>query len=252
MKLRRLALLVAPVALTTTLFLSGTSVRAQESSPVSAPAPTPIPTPGQPTETVSPTTSHGESEASTASAETGHPEEEERGPKIALFGKPLDKVWQFLLRVVNFAIFFSLLYFILKGALSSAFKARANELEEQLAQAGKDKAEGEAQMKELEARMAGMQQDLEGIMAKSEADAETEKQRILEAARAEASQILAQAQAEIQSQQRLAEKKLRTLVAELAIEGAAKRLEYLVQGKTAEAVLDMAIDQVGAIKGGVK
>jgi len=42
-------------------------------------------------------------------------------------------------------VFFFGLFFLLKGALSSAFKARTKELQEQLGQAERDKAEGLAQ-----------------------------------------------------------------------------------------------------------
>ena len=45
-------------------------------------------------------------------------------PQIKLFGLPLGQLGQFSVRVVNFAIFFAILYFILKGALSSAFKSQ--------------------------------------------------------------------------------------------------------------------------------
>ncbi|HWQ07796.1 MAG TPA: ATP synthase F0 subunit B, partial [Holophaga sp.] len=131
---------------------------------------------------------------------------------------------------------------------SSAFKARAKELEEQLHQAEKDKAEGEAQLQALEGRMAGMQSELSAIMARSQADAEAEKARILEAAQAEAAQILAQTRAEIEFQKRLAEKELRALVAELAVEGATQRLAAQVQGPVAERVLDRAIQEVGGAK----
>ena len=93
-----------------------------------------------------------------------------------------------------------------------------------------------------------MQAELEGIMAKAEVEAEAEKQRILEAAQAEAAQILVQTQAEIDFQKRPAEKELRALVAELAVEGAARRLETQVQGATAEQVLDRAIQEVGGAK----
>ena len=121
-----------------------------------------------------------------------------------------------------------------------------------LAQAEKDKAEGEAQMKEMEAKMAGLEGELAGILAKAETDAEAEKQRVLEAARAEATQILAQAQAEIGFQKRQAELELRALVAELAVEGAAKRLESRMQGPDAAKALDRAIQQIGQQTGGVQ
>ena len=164
---------------------------------------------------------------------------------MTLFGKDYGKLGAFLVQLLNFAIFGAGLFFLLKGALSAMFKARKEELETMLAQAARDKAEGEAQMKEMEAKMAGLEGELAGILARAETDAEAEKQRVLEAARAEATQILAQAQAEIGLQKRQAETELRALVAELAIEGAAKRLEAKMQGPEASKALDRAIQQIG-------
>jgi len=167
------------------------------------------------------------------------------GPAMKLFGKEYGNGGAFLVQLLNFAIYGAALFFLLKGALSAMFKSRKEELETMLAQAEKDKAESDAQMKEMEAKMAGLEGELAGILAKAGTDAEAEKQRVLEAARAEATQILAQAQAEIGFQKRQAEQELRALVAELAIEGAAKRLESRMQGPDAAKALDRAIQQIG-------
>lgn len=166
-------------------------------------------------------------------------------PPMVLFGKEYGKGGAFLVQLLNFAIYGAGLFFILKGALSAMFKSRKEELETMLAQAERDKAEGEAQMKEMEAKMAGLEGELAGILAKAETDAEAEKQRVLEAAKAEAVVILAQAQAEIGYQKRQAEQELRALVAELAVEGAAKRLEAKLQGPEAAKAVDRAIQQIG-------
>ncbi len=235
MKRHRIADLAARLTLACVLLLGGGALSAQShATPPAHTEPSPTHAPAQGTPVADP---HA------ASGQGAH-----HGPEIKLFGLPLNQVGQFGVRVVNFAIFFAILYVLLKGALSSAFKARAKELEEQLAQAERDKAEGEAQLLELEARMATMQSELQGIMARAEADAEAEKQKVLEAARAEAELILAQTQVEIDFQKRLAEKELRALVAELAVEGASKRLEARVQGRVAEEVLDRAIQQVGGVR----
>jgi F-type H+-transporting ATPase subunit b len=170
---------------------------------------------------------------------------EEHHPVVKLFGHAMGPGAQFGVQVFNFALFAGLLFFLLKGALSSAFKARTRDLEDKLSQAERDKAEAAAQVQALEARMAGLHQELEGIMAKAAADAEAEKSLILESARAEAEQILAQTGAEIDSRRRQAEAELRALVADLALAGAARRLEAVLQGETAAQVLDQAIEQVG-------
>ncbi len=187
---------------------------------------------------------HGEAAAGAASHGEAQGDAHHK-PPMTLFGKDYGKLGAFLVQLLNFAIFGGGLFFLLKGALSAMFKARKEELETMLAQAARDKAEGEAQMKEMEAKMAGLEGELAGILARAETDAEAEKQRVLEAARTEATQILAQAQAEIGLQKRQAETELRALVAELAIEGAAKRLEAKLQGPEAAKALDRAIQQIG-------
>lgn len=182
----------------------------------------------------------GHGEASGEAHGAGH-----HGPAMKLFGREYGNLGAFLVQLLNFAIYGAALFFLLKGALSAMFKSRKEELETLLAQAEKDKAEGEAQMKEMEAKMAGLEGELAGILSKAETDAEAEKQRVLEAAKAEAAQILAQAQAEIGFQKRQAEQELRALVAELAVEGAAKRLEARLKGPEAAQALDRAIQQIG-------
>ena len=174
-------------------------------------------------------------------------EGEHHGPPIKLFGMVLGDGAQFALKVINFLIFVGGLIFLTKGALSSAFKARAKELEDRLSQAEKDKAEGEAQIKELEAKMAGLQAELGGILQKAEVDSEAEKQRILEGARIEAAAIIAQTKTDIENQHKAAEAELRALVAGLATEGAAKKLKTQLQGVTASSTMDRAIEQISQI-----
>jgi F-type H+-transporting ATPase subunit b len=164
---------------------------------------------------------------------------------MKLFGKEYGNGGAFLVQLLNFAIYGAALFFLLKGALSAMFKSRKEELETLLSQAEKDRAEGEAQMKAMDAKMAGLEGEMANILDKAKADAETEKQHVLEAATAEASLILAQAQAEIGYQKRQAELELRALVAELAVEGAAKRLEAKLQGPESAKAVDRAIQQIG-------
>jgi F-type H+-transporting ATPase subunit b len=234
MKLKRTRIL-AILPLMAALFLAQPTLRAEEHA---APA-----AEHQVHETATPA-AHGE----TTKGEEAHGEGKAHHVSVKLFGIELNRLAQFGIQVFNFSIFAGVIIFLLKGALASAFKARTQELTEQLNQAERDKAEGEAQLKELEAKMAGLQAELESILAKAEADAEAERARILEAAREESAAILTQAQAEIESQKRLAEKALRNLVAELALEGATARLKAQLQGPVAEQALDHAIKQVGGMK----
>jgi F-type H+-transporting ATPase subunit b len=233
MRLPRITFLAACLALSLGLASAGAGLRAQ--------APQPAPQAVQTQPAAGPA-------AEPAESGEGHGGHAGHHPEVKLFGHSLGTLAQFGVMVFNFALFAGLLFFLLKGALASAFQARRRELEEKLSQAERDKAEAERQIQELENRMAGLQAELAGIMAKAEVDAEAEKERILEAARTEAAQILAQTRAEIDSRQRAAEAELRALVADLVVTGAARRLEGALKGQVADRALDRAIDQVGGGK----
>lgn len=185
----------------------------------------------------------------TAHAE-GHGEEAEHGEEhtVKLFGFTLGTLAQWIIQLVNLALFGGALWYLLKGPVKSAFATMKKDLEERLAQAEKDKAEGEAQIQELEAKMAGLKSELDEILAKAGVEAEAEKQRVLESAKAEAAAILAAAESEISRQKQIASQELRALVAELAVEAAAKRLEAKVQGGVAQTVTDHAIAELGGMK----
>lgn len=199
---------------------------------------------------------HGGNPAQHAGDATGHGADHgaDHGPEIKLFGNTLGPTGQFLVKFFNFGVFFLILFFLLKGALSAAFKARAEELADQLAQAEREKAEGDAQIHALNQRMESLAQELDASRKRAETDAEQEKNRILEAARQEAAQILERTRQDIETQRRLAERSLRHLVAELAVEGAAQRLQQQVQGPVAAGMIDRAISRIGSVNriGGMK
>jgi F-type H+-transporting ATPase subunit b len=235
-----------PFALVAGLALGAPALRAQAPAEHAQPAETPAheakPAPEAGHETAAEATGHeatGHEAAGHGAEHAGH------HTPIKLFGMELERPGQFGVQLFNFALFAGLLFFLLKGALSSAFKARAKELEDKLSQAERERAEADAQIQELEGRMAGLQAELAGIMAKAETEAEAEKERIIQSAQTEAVAILAQTHAEIEFQKRSAEAELRTLVAELAIEGATKRLQNQVTGDVASRVIDRSIQQVG-------
>ena len=167
---------------------------------------------------------------------------------VKLFGVAFGSLGQWILQLINLALFGGALWYLVKGPVKAAFANLRKDLEDRLAQAEVDKAEGEAQIKELEAKMAGLQSELDEILAKAGVEAEAEKGRVLAAARSEAAAILAAAESEIARQQQLASQELRALVAELAVEAAAKRLEARVQGATAQTVTDHAIAELGSSK----
>ena len=176
------------------------------------------------------------------------PEADSPEHDVTFLGFAFGSLGQWIIQLMNLALFAGALWYLVKGPVKAAFANYKKDLEDRLAQAEKDKADGEGQIRELEAKMAGLQSELSEILAKAGVEAEAEKQRVLSAARSEAAAILAAAESEIARQQQLASQELRALVAELAVEAAATRLEARMQGATAQSVTDHAIAELGGAK----
>lgn len=165
-------------------------------------------------------------------------------PEVKLFGKSLDVLAQFGVTVFNFLIFAGILFFLFKGALSSAFKKHRKELSDKLLSAEQGKEEAKRQVQDLEVKMTELQKELDVIMVKAEADAKAEQDCIIEAAKVEADQILSQARSDIENLKRSAEAELRAMVVELVVASAAQRTKDQLHGDVASSVLDQAIEKV--------
>ena len=232
--------LILPLGLTAALFVSAPALRAQAPGAGHA-------SPGD----------HGQDREAAPIVKTRalHEAQPETQPEpvsneheVQLLGFSFGSLGQWILQLINLALFAGGLWYLVKGPVRAAFANYKKDLEDRLAQAERDKAEGEAQIQELEAKMAGLQAELGEILAKAGVEAEAEKQRVLDAARSEAAALLATAESEITRQQQLASQELRALVAELAVEAATKRLEARVQGAIAQSVTDHAIAELGGSK----
>jgi F0F1-type ATP synthase membrane subunit b/b' len=164
--------------------------------------------------------------------------------EVKLFGKSISALAQFGVTVLNFTIFFGILFMALRRALSSAFRSQKEELKNRLFKSEKDKEEARRQVQELETRMTGLQQELSNVMAKAEMDAKSEQIQILEAARVEVAQIMSQTYADIETLKQGAKAELHAMVMELVISNATQRLTAQLRGDLASTTLDRAIEKV--------
>jgi F-type H+-transporting ATPase subunit b len=120
-------------------------------------------------------------------------------------------------KAVNIVIFFTILYFLLRKPTREFFKGRYNEIRAGLERAAKEKAEAEAKMRELDARMSRLNADIAEIKEQARREAEAERERIAAAARAEAEKLQATARREIEAAKQTALIELRRHAAEQAV-----------------------------------
>ena len=180
-----------------------------------------------------PETALGEASTQAGEGRSAAPEEEENAqfkyssPVRAVAAKTgLSKeavYWIFL--VINFAIFFAGLVWVVKKVLPNGFGPRTVEIQKGIEEARKASADASARLAEIEGRLARLDAEISGIRMAAEADFSLEEQRIKAAAEQDASHVIAAAEQEIAAAARTAQRELKAFVADLAVDLAEKKIK---------------------------
>jgi F-type H+-transporting ATPase subunit b len=125
-----------------------------------------------------------------------------------------------LFQWINFAIVAGLLGWVLVKKAPAFFAGRASQIASAIAEAGKVKAQADAQRREAEQRLANLGAEIEELRAAARRDAAAEVQRIQAATKEEAVKIRSAAQMEVAAAARGARVELRALATRLSIERA--------------------------------
>jgi F0F1-type ATP synthase membrane subunit b/b' len=140
-----------------------------------------------------------------------------------------------LFRWINFGIISALIvYAFLKAA--PRFQSRREEISRQIQEGARAREAAERDLREVQAKMAGIDALTAELRVEAKRAAEAERQRLRELAKTEAGMIEQAAQAEIAAAERAARIELRTFAARKAIE----RAEGMLHGEmtsNAEAAL---------------
>ncbi|HXW56989.1 MAG TPA: ATP synthase F0 subunit B [Candidatus Cybelea sp.] len=139
---------------------------------------------------------------------------------------------EWLFRWLNFAIVIGLVaYYVVKKG-GPYFRRHADEIAAKIAEGARAREAAEQRRREMEAKLAGLEQEIAQMRAEAKRDAEAEAQRLRAMARAEADRIEQTAQAEIAAAERAGHLELKALAARLALERAEALLERELTAET--------------------
>ena len=153
--------------------------------------------------------------------------------------------WDLLYRVVNFAILVGALVYLLRKPLSNYLDAKTEQIRRDLTEAAGKRERAEAERKEAEARLAGLDREIAEARVKGLAQAEDERRRILQAAESEAARLADNAKKEIEAELELARRKLTARAAELSIEMARKKIREQISDADRRALFEKSMDKLG-------
>ncbi len=149
--------------------------------------------------------------------------------------------WGFL--VINFLILFGVAVVLVRKALPSGFAPRNAEIQKGIEEARKASAEANARLKEIEDRLSRLDGEIATIRTAAEADFNVEEQRIKAAAEQDAKNVIAAAEQEINAAARVAQRDLKSFVADLAVGLAEKKIK--IDDATDQALVRAFASRVG-------
>jgi F0F1-type ATP synthase membrane subunit b/b' len=126
----------------------------------------------------------------------------------------------YLFRWLNFAIVFAGIGYAAVKWGGPYFRAHAEDISRKIAEGARAREAAERQRKEIEEKLAGLDDEIKRLRAEAKRDAEAEAKRLRDVARAEAEKIEHAAQMEIEAAGRAAHLELKALAARLAVERA--------------------------------
>ncbi|HXX71540.1 MAG TPA: ATP synthase F0 subunit B [Candidatus Acidoferrum sp.] len=142
-------------------------------------------------------------------------------PVVAQEGEasPAESPTGWVFRWINFAIVAAVIVYAFWKA-SPAFRRHADEISERIAEGTRAREAADKQRREVQAKLAGIEQEVARMRVEAKQGAEAEAERLRELARTEAETIEHAAQQEIAARERAARLELKALAARLAIERA--------------------------------
>ena len=121
-------------------------------------------------------------------------------------------------KAINLIFFIGVMYYLLRKPVREFFVTRLAEVRAMLERAAKVKAEAEAKMNELNARLSRLDTELAEIRNQAEREAQTERARLEAEAKADAEKLRVTAQREIESAKQAALVQLREFTANKSVE----------------------------------
>ena len=156
------------------------------------------------------------------------------------------EVWKF----VNLFIFVGALVFILvrKVNLGLAFSTRRESIKNELEKARQERDAALAKLKEVEERLAGLNDQIALIKENSKQEAAAERERIAQSTKEEIAKLSAQGQREIESAARTARKDLQRFTAEQSVRLAEEMLKRDMRPEDDARLIARNIEELGAMR----
>jgi len=151
------------------------------------------------------------------------------------------EVWKFF----NLFVFLGLMIYILRRPLSDAFKGRRERIRQELRKAQEERDRALAELKAIEARLAGLDKEVASIRQRAEAEAAAERERLKNETALELAKLREAAQREIETAGKAAKQELREFAAQQSLRLAEEAIRKEIRPEDDARLIHTGVEQLG-------
>lgn len=166
------------------------------------------------------------------------------GAETHWYNVPGWEAWKFL----NLFLFVGVLVYFLRKPLSQSLVARREAIRRDLMRAQEERNAAQAKLKEVEARLARLNDEIEAVRAHAQREAAAERERIERATEEEMRKLREQAQREIESAGKLARQELRRQAAEESVRLAEEMIRRDMRPEDDARLIGEYVEELGGIR----
>jgi F-type H+-transporting ATPase subunit b len=157
---------------------------------------------------------------------------------------PVDSPAGWIFRWLNFAIVFGAIGYLAWKKGGPYFRAQAEEISRKIEEGTRAREAAERQRREVQARLANIENEIAAMREEAKRDADAEAQRLRALSREEAQKIEAAAQEEIAAAGRASRMELKILAARMAVERAEGLLRKELTPKSEAALFQIFVQEL--------
>lgn len=153
-------------------------------------------------------------------------------------------VSELVFKWINFFLVFGVGGYFAAGPFRRWVAGQRRSIQEQIAEAHRERAKAQERLEEIEQRLRGLEQEIAALRREASDNAAAETERIHQAAEREAERILATSSAEIDSAGRAARLELRAYAARLAVTLAEQRIRQQLSPQAHATLFDVSLREL--------
>jgi F-type H+-transporting ATPase subunit b len=154
------------------------------------------------------------------------------------------ELWKFL----NLLAFVLVAIYILRRPLSDAFKGRRERIRQELKKAQEERDRALAELHEIEARLARLDEEVASIRRQAEAEASAERERLSRETTTELAKLKEVAQRDIESAGKAARQELREFAAQQSLRLAEEAIRREIRPDDDARLIHAGVEQLGGSK----